>query len=259
MDINDKLKNLRVKVRQNSKKIMDDVIVRHVPKISTKNRNKTEMCIFCGSYENLTKEHVLPKWTFEKCTKSFFITDVNESEQTYNKTTIPACADCNNNLLSNIESYIINLLKKTNLKETFLDNEEIQNIIRWLEIIEYKFQLLDIRRKFTKSKSSQYMPYLADIPISLFRKSNNFSASKTIAKIRNAQKRITIKSKDANVNSLVMLRTKNKGFHFLHTLDEFIFIELPEYKIAMFYFYSKTFENIESAQTEAMEIVKKIY
>ena len=85
MEIEYKLKNLRVKVRQNSKKIMDDVLERHVPKTSLKNKSKTEICVFCSSTSNITKEHVLPKWIFQKHTEDFFITDTNESEQTYNK------------------------------------------------------------------------------------------------------------------------------------------------------------------------------
>src|SRR5687768_13649671 len=109
MDINIKLKNLRVKLRQNSKVIMDDILERHVPRTSLKDKSKREICVFCANHNNLTKEHVLPRWTFENCTKKFFVTDVNGSEQTYNKTTIPVCADCNNNLLGNIESYIISI------------------------------------------------------------------------------------------------------------------------------------------------------
>ena len=61
MDIDVKLKNLRVKLRQNSKEIMNDVIVRHVPKISSNDKSKKEICVFCANQDNLTKEHVLPK------------------------------------------------------------------------------------------------------------------------------------------------------------------------------------------------------
>jgi len=259
MEIDNKLRSLRVKIRKNSKKIMDDVLQRYVPKISVKNKSKNEICCFCGSSENLTREHVLPKWTFEKRTESFFITDVNESKQTYNKTTIPACGDCNNNLLSNIESYIMSLFQNTNFGEKYFSNSDIENIIRWLEIIEYKFQILDIRRKFTKAKSADYIAYLADIPISIMRKSVDYSPTKAVAQIRIAQKRVTVKSKRTNINSLIILSTKNKDFHFFHTNNEFIFLELPEFKIALFYFYSKTFKNKTNAEKEAMEIVSKAY
>lgn len=259
MNIYLKLKELRVELRQNSKKIMDDVLKRHIPKISSKEKSKIEICVFCANTQNLTKEHVLPKWTFENSDKKFFLTDINGSEQTYNKTTIPVCANCNNNLLGNIESYIISLLKNTNLSKDFFSSEEIQNIIRWLEIIEYKFQLLEIRRKFIKSKSYDYMEYLRDIPISIMRENINYSPNKAIAQIRLSQKRVTQKSKLKNENSLVIFKTKNESFHFFHHLNDFIFLELPKFGIALFYFYSRNFENKEEAKDNAMKIITSVY
>lgn len=46
MDINIKLKKLRVELRQNSKKIMDDVLQRHVPNISLKEKSKKKFVYF---------------------------------------------------------------------------------------------------------------------------------------------------------------------------------------------------------------------
>ena len=252
MNINIKLKNLRIKLRQNSKEIMDDVQEIHVPRISLKDKSKKEICAFCANQDNLTKEHVLPKWIFENCTKKFFVTGINGSEQTYNKTTIPVCADCNNNLLGGIESYIITIFSRTDLSNSFFNNEELQNIIRWLEIIEYKFQLLEIRRKFIKLKSSQYVEYLSDIPISVIAAD---SPSKAVTQIRLAQKRVTEKSKVSNQNSLVVFETKNESFYFYHRLNDFIFLELPQFGVALFYFYSRKFDNFEVAKGEAMTII----
>lgn len=259
MDIDIKLKNLRVKLRKNSKEIINDVLVKHIPRISSKDKSKKEICVFCANQNNLTKEHVLPKWTFENCTNKFFVTDINGSQQTYNKTTIPVCADCNNNLLSNVEKYIISILNDINLSNSYFNNEQLQNIIRWLEIIEYKFQLLEIRRKFIKSKSSQYLEYLRDIPISIMRANIDYSPSKAISEIRLAQKRVTQKTKASNQNSLVVFKTKNENFYFFHHLNDFIFLELPKFGIALFYFYSRKFENVEDAKNEAMEIIKTVY
>jgi len=259
MNVNDNFKCLRVKLRQNSNVVMEDILTRHLPRISAKDKSNKEICIFCASPENITREHVLPKWTFEKRTESFFITDVNGSEQTYNKTTIPACADCNNNSLASIESYIISMFKGIDLQETFFSNEDLHVIIRWLEIIEYKFQIMEIRRKFTKSKYADYIPYLADIPISIMRENINYSPSQAITQIRIAQKRITIKSKKERENSLVIFKTKSESFHFFHHLNDFIFLELPEFKIALFYFYSKTFVNTKDAHEAAMKIIKSVY
>lgn len=259
MDINIKLKKLRVKLRQNSIRIMDDVLQRHVPNINLKDKPKKEICVFCASETNLTKEHVLPKWVFENCSKSFFVTDINGSEQTYNKTTIPACADCNNDLLGNIEKHIISILEKRDLSSTFFNQEEIQNIIRWLEIIEYKFHLLEIRRKFFKSQILENSSYFRNIPISIMRANIDYSPNKAVSQIRLAQKRVTTKSKFNNENSLVIFKTKNKSFYFFHHLNDFIFLELPKYGIALFYFYSKEFENNEIAKDEAIKIIQSVY
>lgn len=259
MDVNIKLKNLRVKLRQNSKEIMKDVLQRHVPNISLKDKSKKEICVFCASDANLTKEHVLPKWVFENCTKRFFVTDINDSEQTYNKTTIPACADCNNDLLGNVEKYIISILESIDLSVTFFNHEEIQNIIRWLEIIEYKFQMLEIRRKFLKSKKLENSSYFRNIPISIMRANIDYSPNKAVSQIRLAQKRVTTKSKNNNENSLIVFKTKNESFYFFHHLNDFIFLELPKYKVALFYFYSKEFENNEIAKDEAMKIITSVY
>lgn len=177
---------------------------------------------------------------------------------TYNKTTIPVCADCNNNLLGSFENYIISVLNR-DLSSTFFTNDELQNIIRWLEIIEYKFQLLEIRRKFIKSKHSQYIAYLRDIPVSIMRSSIDYSPSKAIAQIRLAQKRVIEKSKVSNQNSLIIFKTKNEGFHFFHNLNDFIFLELPKLEVALFYFYSRKFEDHEVAKEEAMKIINKVY
>lgn len=259
MDIDIKLKNLRVKLRKSSKEIINDVLVKQIPRISSKDKSKKEICVFCANQNNLTKEHVLPKWTFENCTNKFFVTDINGSQQTYNKTTIPVCSDCNNNLLSNVEKYIISILNDTDLSNSYFNNEQLQNIIRWLEIIEYKFQLLEIRRKFIKSKSSQYLEYLRDIPISIMRANIDYSPSKAISEIRLAQKRVTQKTKASIQNSLVVFKTKNENFYFFHHLNDFIFLELPKFCIALFYFYSRKFENVEDAKNEAMEIIKTVY
>lgn len=259
MNINIKLINLRVRLRQNSKAIMNDVLQRHVPNISLKVKSKKEICVFCAGQTNLTKEHVLPKWVFENCTKKVFVTDINGSEQTYNKTTIPACADCNNNLLGNIEKHIVSILENINSLSTFFNQEEIQNIIRWLEIIEYKFQILEIRRKFFKSKSLENSSYFRNIPISIMRANIDFSPNKAVSQIRLAQKRVTTKSKFSNENSLVVFKTENENFYFFHHLNDFIFLELPKYKVALFYFYSKKFENNEIAKDEAMKIISSVY
>lgn len=257
MDVKIKFKALRVNLRRNSKKIMEDVAIRHIPNLSPK--NNIEICIFCGSLHNITKEHVLPKWTFEKCPNRFFTTGMNGIDQTYNKTTIPVCANCNNNLLANIESYIISIFSNVDLTKSMFTNEELENVIRWFEIIDYKFQMLEVRRKFIKSKSSVYIPFLANIPVSVMRNSIDFSPSKALTETRVCLKRVTIKSKIENLNSLLVFKTKNESFHFFHQMNNYIFLELPQYKIALFYFYTRQFSKSEDAYQQANKILSTMY
>ena len=103
------------------------------------------------------------------------------------------------------------------------------------------------------------MEYLRDIPISIMRENINYSPNKAIAQIRLSQKRVTQKSKLKNENSLVIFKTKNESFHFFHHLNDFIFLELPKFGIALFYFYSRNFENKEEAKDNAMKIITSVY
>jgi hypothetical protein len=259
MIIDSKLTALRVKARQNSKVIIDHLIKSHIARGVKKLHVEKEICIFCSSSKLLTREHVIPRWTFENCTSKYFITLANGIHQTYNKTTVPTCSICNNELLGYLENYILQLFKKTDLSISFFTNYEIQNIIRWLEIIEYKFQVLEVKRKFIKSKSSIFLPDLTDFPLTILRESINYSPSKAVAEVRLCQKRLAMKSKNKNINSLVIFRTRNKGFHFFHTLNDFIFIELPQFKIGLFYFYSKLFKNKNKTFKEANDVIDKVY
>jgi hypothetical protein len=255
--IEDRFKGLRVTLRNESRPIIQHILRNHFDPWNF--AGEEDVCIFCNSAKNITKEHVLPKWAFQKSTKSYFVTDVNGASQTYNKTTVPACSNCNNSQLANIESYIINLFRETNLDEGFFSSGDLQNVIRWLEIIEYKFHVLEFRRKFKSSKSSGYIPFIANVPISVMRRSIKLSPSKAVAQLRQSQKRITIKDKTLNVNSLVLFKTKNKSYHFFHTMNEFIFLELPEFKIAVFYFYTRAFGKAKDAHKEAMKIIESVY
>lgn len=70
---------------------------------------------------------------------------------------------------------------------------------------------------------------------------------------------MTIKNKLNQLNSIHIFRTTNADFHFFHQMDEYIFIELPQYKIAIFYFYNRTFDTIEESQHEAKAILESTY
>lgn len=169
------------------------------------------------------------------------------------------CSQCNNERLNSLEAYVSELFSDVDLETTYFTSAEIENIIRWLELIDYKFEILNARRRFLRSKENGYIPYLKDIPISILRPNVNYSPSKAVTEIRRSFKRLTVKSKSDNVNSLLVFQTSNKHFHFIHTMDDFIFIEMPQYKKALFYFYKRKFSTINKAKKEAEKILDKNY
>jgi hypothetical protein len=215
--------------------------------------------MFCGSTKDISREHVIPRWTFEGRTEKYFTTNINGLPQTYNKTTIPACTICNNERLNALERYIQNLFTEVDPERTYFNYSEIEFIIRWLEIIDYKFQILNTRRRFLRSREKGYIPYLSDIPLFVLRPNVDYNPGKAITELRRSLKRLTIKNKRDNINSLQVFKTTNKGFHFFHTMDDFIFIELPQYEIALFYFYKRTFPSINKSKKEASKIIDKFY
>lgn len=258
MAIENKLKSLRIAARQNSKIIISHIVQTNISRAKNPSSNN-DLCMFCASTNDLTKEHVIPRWTFENSTEKYFTTNVNGLDQTYNKTTIPACSSCNNDKLGSLEKYISKLFAQTDPDQKFFSPDEVSNIIRWLEIIDFKFQILNARRVFVASKQKGFIPYLANFPLSVLRPNINYSPSKAVSEMRRSQKRITTKSKINNLNSLIVFKTSNTSFHFFHTMDDFIFIELPQYNLALFYFYKRTFPTVKKGYKEAMKIIDKVY
>lgn len=239
---------LRKKIRSRSKVATNGLIKGHNPNI----------CIICGSANSLTKEHVIPKWIFENDSKKFFNTLINEIGQKYSKTTIPACSDCNSHILGALEHYLEILFRENKSHGNSFSNNEIEKIILWFELIDYKFHVLNLRRKFHKPKNGQYIPYLSDLPISIMQNIDT-SPSKIHSSLRKSLKRLSVKSKTKKINSLVVFKTTNENFHFFHNTDEFIFVELPKYHIALFYFINQEFKTNQKAYNSAMGIIRKVY
>jgi hypothetical protein len=251
-----KVKSLEIRTiaRKNGKDVMrklfDDYLTGFIDK------KLIPSCIFCGSETNLTKEHVLPKWVFESNAKHFFTTDVNELKQHYIKTTIPLCSKCNSELFNSLERYIQKALSEVDLKKKYYSTEEWGNIIRWFEIIDFKFQVLDIITKFKAHKKAGHIPFLADFSIAFMR---DMSIRSVTSKARLSLKRISTKDKSKMVNSLIVGTTKNKTFHYFHKSGEFIYLEIPSYNKVFFYFYQKEFKNSTTAKRQALKIIKDAY
>lgn len=254
MTVDDKFLKLRIIVRKQGKHIMNKLFDDYVTGIVTK--KIVPSCIICGSEENITKEHVLPKWVFESDAKYFFRTDVNQLSKTYITATLPACQSCNSDLLNSIERYIQKTLSKVDLQKRYYSTEEWENIIRWLEIIDFKFQVLDIISKFRAHRKAGYIPALANFSIAFTR---DMSVRSVTSKCRLALKRIATKDKRERSNALIVGRTIKKTFHYFHTSGKFLHLEIPTYNKAFFYFYEKTFKNDNATKREAMKIIKSVY
>lgn len=206
------------------------------------------LCIFCGTSHGLTKEHIFPRWLFNKDTKSYFLNSGNFSKNTYEKATLPVCKNCNSNILSFLESYILE-----NLSFPY-DLEDINFILLWLEIISYKFHVYDHKTKFLKNfKTNDYIPYLRDFSLAELQFDNPGKH------LRQSVTRLTVKDKSKRINSFVFFKSKNNGKHFFHGINNFIFVESPKLKCAVFYFLSEDFSTEKKAFLKAMEKIKENY
>jgi len=256
MDQIDKnLRRLRVNLRKNGKIILDHLFDIYVPRKQPKKIKPR--CIFCGSTNNLTKEHVLPKWVFRNDPQKFFMTNINRLNQTYNQTTVPACVVCNGEILSGLEKYLDKMLARLKDQNERVSFKDIERIIRWFEIVEYKFQVLNLMRRFIRYIGIDFIKAVAHMPISMLR--TDVEPNEVLSQIRKSQKRITIRYKDGRFNSLVGFKTKNQNFHFFHRMDDFLFFELPNHNCAYFYFYNRIFKTHLEAHEEAMKLIKAHY
>lgn len=242
------LRKLRVNLRKQGIEISENVFRRFHP--ATRNIGD-EICVFCKSTSKLTREHVLPKWLFEKDVESKFISSVNRQTQSYNKAVIPACSYCNNSILAEIEKNIIYIFQNLEI-ENHLSVEDFSNIIRWLEILDYKLQVYDCRRKYIKHGNSKYDPAWGHMPVAWMRHFIDMNPFKALDYLRKSQRRITVKSKIDRFRSLVLFEAPKPDFDFFTQPDEYIYVSFPMYKIAVFYFLRKSFEDPEEAFQEAL-------
>lgn len=213
-------------------------------------------CILCGSEENLTREHVLPKWVFDSSPKPTFRTDVNQLSKAFIKTTLPTCRRCNCDLLNSLERQVQRILTEVDLRTSGYSEEDQEHIIRWLETIDYKFQVLDISTQFLKHKKADYIASLAFFSIAFMR---HLSLRTITTMARRSLKRIATKDKSTRLNALVVGTTKNTQFHYFQTSGEFIFLELPKYNKFFFYFFEREFRSNAAAGKLAIKIIRSAH
>jgi hypothetical protein len=217
------------------------------------------LCLFCGDSINLTREHILPRWVFDKDSSKFFNSVINGLSHKYNGTTISACAKCNNDLLGKLEKQILYLFSTQYPKRKFFNDEEKADVIRWLELLDYKYQVFSLVTRFRVLKEKGSIPFLSDYSLSVLDQNVDFSPVKVMNNLRDSLKRISKKSKDTLINSLVTFTTKNRDMHFFHKNNDFLFIELPKYNLALVHFYKRTFVNELEAKDAAMDTIKLHY
>lgn len=254
-EIERKFTRLRVGLRKEGLNICEDVFRRFLPSTITK---KPEICVFCNSASKSTKEHVLPKWLFEKDTDVSFISRVNRQIQTFNKAVIPSCANCNNSILAYIEKCTIQAIENLISSEKHYF-EDLCHIIRWLEILDYKLQVYDCRRTYLKYSNSEYDKTFGIVPVSLMRHFTEFAPDKAYDYLRSIQKKMTVKKKIDRINSLVIFDIAQPNFNFFTQPNEYIFVSLPNAKIGFFYFIKENYTNTKEAYEDAIIIMKQVF
>jgi hypothetical protein len=245
-------RKLRVNLRKHAKEISEDVFGRFHP--ATRNVGD-EICVFCNSTGNLTKEHVLPKWLIKNNAHDQFISSVNKRTASYNKAVIPTCSDCNNSVLAEIEKYIVEIVRNLDINND-INSEGICNVIRWMEILDYKLQIYDCRRKFLGF--SEYEPDWATLPLSHMRHFLEMNPFRALTYLHKSHRRITVKSKLKRINSLAIFNTTQSHFDFFTQPDEYIYVSFPRNKIAMFYFLNREFQSHKEVCQEALYYIENV-
>lgn len=253
-ELNRKFKILRVNLRRHGQAIAHEVVMQFHP---ASLHPVKEICIFCNSSVDITREHVLPKWAVELELHGTMISGVNKQMHSYNKAVVPACSECNNSVLAFIEREIIKAVSGLDELKPCSD-ADLFNIIRWLEIIDYKLQVLDCRRKYIKFDNLEYDPLWGKFPVSMMRHFNSIQPWKAYYWVRIAQQRITVKAKNKDLNSLVILKTVVPHFNFFSKPNEYIFISFPMYNLAIFLFLDRRHNDYGKSASEALNVIKAV-
>ncbi len=257
----DQYRTIRTNARKNFQAIIFHLENYHLNREEgkAKARPAKPLCLFCGSDHEITKEHVLPRWAFEKHPDRNFKTIINGLSHKYNQTTLPTCATCNNELLSRLEKEVLQLFSNHNMPYDFFEDHELIKILRWLEILDYKFQVFSLVTKFKVVAGKGPIPFLTDFSLSVLDPNIEYSPAKVMRNLRRALTRITIRSKVKYINSLVIFKSSNPEISFFHKNNDFMFLELPQHKIAVLYFYERAFDDVYAARDAALELIKQHY
>lgn len=139
-----KLIDLRKLIRAKSSEVMSHLASNYIYRDSNGNAIKNvepPICIFCAAMENITREHIIPRWVFNKNDKAFFDIGVNGQSQSYNKSTVPVCARCNADLLNTLEKHIQSVFKAFHDTKTLLDFETTEMSLGGWRLLIISFRL----------------------------------------------------------------------------------------------------------------------
>lgn len=203
------------------------------------------------------KRTCIAKWLIESELHNTMKSSVNMQMATYNKAVVPACSICNNSILAYIENHIIKVIETIDTLNSSGD-EDLCNIIRWMEVIDYKLQVLDCRRKYIKYGNWEYDRLWGIFPVAMMRHFSEMNPWIAYDWLRNSQWRITVKAKIVGINSLVILKTRVRHFDFFTQPNEYIYISFPMYNVSLFYFIKKRYDDYENAAAEALRIIKQV-
>lgn len=138
------------------------------------------------------------------------------------------------------------------------EEKSASNIMRWLELIDYKSQIYDCRRLYIKYSNEEYDPSWGIFPLAMMRHFIELKPFAPFDYLRNSQRRITVKEKFSRINSLVIFRPKKPHFGFFVKPTEYIYISFPLTDIAFFYFFKADFLDYSEAAKKAVYIIKKV-
>jgi hypothetical protein len=251
----------RQTVNRNRRKVVDFISVNYVERADGRSKDfkGPGICFFCGSDRNITREHVIPRWAFDRDPGRWFTTMINGLRQSYEQSTVPCCGKCNSAILNEIEKNVNGIFTDRDVTTNPLSDAEMEAVIAWFELIDYKFQVISVTRRFVAYKESGFIRFLSDFPISVLDPAFDYSPAKVLKTLRATMRQMGVRSKIKRLNSLIVFKTHNPSFYFFNKLNDFIYLEMPHKGVALLYFFTRQFDTVEAARDAALEKIKENY
>lgn len=130
-------------------------------------------------------------------------------------------------------------------------------MIKWLEIIDYKLQVMNVIQRFIVLKGTQFDSRFANIPLGILRR--DATPAENLADLRQAIRRLSILRNTSRHNAFQQFHRIQEGGQnvFLHGMGNFIALEIPAQRVAFFYFYKRKFSDERELLTAISAILRK--